>query len=125
MPRRRSGGLLLPWLSARLDGKEGRFVQIGNSLLLDKRFQALSAGARQLYICIALESGGKQEVEFPHGAARKYGFASTSFDRYVKELQNHGFLEKVGAGNFWQYAPSVFRFSVSWKLDPAPHLGDT
>ena len=124
MARRKTGGTLLPWLSAKVDGKEGRFIQVGNSLLLDKRYHALSAGARHLYLCMVMEAGGKQEVKFPHGAAKKYGIASTSFDRHIKELQANGFLQKVGAGLYWQYAPSVFSFSTDWKAKSAPQNGE-
>lgn len=124
MARRKTGGTLLPWLSAKVDGKEGRFLQVGNSLLLDKRYQSLTAGARHLYLCMALEAGGKQEVAFPHGTAKKYGIPSTTFDRNIKELQSNGFLEKIGPGTYWQYAPSVFRFSTDWKAKPAPRNGE-
>ena len=124
MARRRTGGILLPWLSARVDGKEGRFLQIGNTLLLDKRFQELSAGARQLYLCLCMEAGGKREVSFPHGAAKKYGFAATSFDRYIRELVENNFVEKVESGELLQFAPNVFRFSLGWKVNSAPHFGE-
>lgn len=125
MTRRRSGGTLLPWLSARVDGNEKRFIMIGNSLLLDKRFQRLSTGARQLYQCLCMEAGGKREVAFPHGVAKKYGIAATSFDRHIRELQAQGFVEKVEDGNYWQYAPNVYRFSLTWKTDSAPHFGES
>ena len=37
--RRRAGGNnnINPWLSARMDCKEGRFIQVGNSLLLSHK----------------------------------------------------------------------------------------
>lgn len=125
MTKHKSGGLLLPWLSAKPDGREGRFLQVGNSLLLDKRFQELSTGARQLYLCIAMESGGKREVGFPHSAAKKYGFPSTSFERYVKELQTAGFVEKVEDGNMLQFKPSVYRLTTAWKTKVPPQSGGT
>ena len=37
---------LLPWLSANMDCVDRRFVQIGNSFMLDSRTQNLSAGAK-------------------------------------------------------------------------------
>ena len=57
--RKRSSRTVLPWLTARSDGKEGRFIQVGNSLLLDKRVQKLSGNALRLYLCMAMESGGR------------------------------------------------------------------
>ena len=63
--------LMRPWLSANVDCKDGRFIQVGNSFLLSKRVQALSAGARITYLCMAMESGGKPTFEFPKAAAEK------------------------------------------------------
>lgn len=112
-----------PWLSAKADSKESRFLMVGNSLLFNKHFQGLSSGAKHLYFCISMESAGRIEVEFPHRAAKKYGIAHTSFDRHIKELQLKGFLEKVGDGNFYQFAPSRYRFRLAWKQNPPPNLG--
>ncbi len=83
---------LLPWLSARPDGKDGRFIQVGNSLLLSKRFQSLSRGAQHLYLCMAMESGGRREFIFPLSAAKKYGISSTCLRRQIGELKSEGFL---------------------------------
>lgn len=124
MAKRKSGGKLRPWLSAKPDSREGRFLQVGNSLLLDKRFQELSTGARMLYFCIANESGGQREVKFPHGAARKYGFASTSFERYVKELREKGFLFLTGGMDCGRFEANVYRFSFAWKTEPVPQSGE-
>lgn len=124
MPRRRSGATLSPWLSAKADCKEGRFLQLGNSLLLDKRYQALSTGARNLYLCMSMEAGGKAEFTFTHGTARKYGISDSSFDRWAKELRAAGFVLLVMPCNFAQYAPSVYRFIVEWRTKPAPQFGE-
>lgn len=42
---------LKPWLTNKAPGGKtnGRFIQVGNSLLMCKRFQALSTGAKYLY----------------------------------------------------------------------------
>ena len=76
MPRRKSADKcsILPWLSAKPDSREGRFTQIGNSLLLSPKFKELTTGARSLYIsmameellsvgCIVLKSSGKNTRE--------------------------------------------------------------
>lgn len=123
MPRYKARPLL-PWLSTKSDFKDRRFVQVGNSLLLDKNFQALSAGARWLYICLADESGGEREVKFPHGAARKYGFAASSFDRYIKELREKGFVELTGGVGYGRFKANVYRFSFEWKAKSAPQNGE-
>lgn len=105
-----------PWLSRNADGKEGRFVQVGNSLLLSKEFQTLTSGARLLYLCMTMESGGKREFTFTHGAGKKYGVAPSSYDRYVKDLQERKFIERLeDTDTAPQYAPGKYRFCFDWK----------
>lgn len=124
MPRRRSGATLLPWLSAQQDGKERRFLQVGNTLLLDKRFHALSSGARYLFLCMAMEAGGKRSVSFSRGVtARKYGISKNSFTRHCSELEASGFIRRIECGDFLQFSPAVYEFSHEWKAKPAPQDG--
>lgn len=106
---------ILPWVSGKADCKEGRFALIGNSLLLCDTFQGLSAGARWLYLCMAMECGGKREFAFTHGAGKKYGIAPTSYDRHIKELKEQGFIEQVDNPDMAQYAPGSYRFIFDWK----------
>ena len=113
MSRRRSGGTIKSWLSARSDCKEGRFIQVGNSLLLSSCFQGLSAGARFLYLCMAMESGGKRDFTFPLSSAKKYGIAKNSFSRYIKELSDSGFISVHSMANLRQ--PNEYSFSFAWK----------
>lgn len=89
---------MLPWLSARPDNKEGRFLMIGNSLLLSKKFQDLSAGSRFLYMAMSLEAGGKREFQFSRSSIKKFGVAETSFSRYLKELIDGKYIEVVFSG---------------------------
>lgn len=113
-----------PWLSERLDHKEGRYIQVGNSLMLSKRFQVLKPNTRFLYLCMALESGGKPNVQFSHGAAQKYGIPSTSFERAAKELQEAGFISLEIDEERSQFKTNIYRFINDWKLKPAPHFGE-
>lgn len=131
MPRRKAAknAVILPWLSAKADCKEGRFIQVGNSFLLafggKDQFVKLSSGARWMYLCMAMEAGGKSEVKFPHGAGKKYGIAGSSFDRYMKELKDSGFIDEVPDEELSQYGPRTYRFSLAWKsVKPAPHFGE-
>ena len=104
---------ILPWLSARADCKEGRFIQIGNSLLLSDSFAELSAGARMLYFCMSLECGGKRVFTFPLTAAKKYGFAPATFRRHITELEAAKFIS-VNSGKCVRQA-NVYEFSFGWK----------
>lgn len=107
-----------PWLSARADCSEGRFLQIGNSLMLSKPFQALSPGAQMLYLCMALESGGRREFIFPRTAAKKYGVKPRSLLRYIDELSDAGFIDKTSLRNLRQ--PNEYSFSFRWKEERPP-----
>lgn len=107
---------ILPWLSAKGDCREGRFLQLGNSLLLSAEFQTLSAEARQLYLAMALESGGKREFVFPLKSAKKYGFAETTFRRKVKELKEGGFIHVDSGHNL--RLPNHYSFIFDWKNKP-------
>lgn len=60
MSKRKHGPTIVPALSAKVDNKEKRFIQVGNSLLLSKQFHALSTGSRFLYFCMAMESDGRK-----------------------------------------------------------------
>ena len=104
---------LLPWLSAKPDGKEKRFIQIGNTLLLSKEFQALGSGAQRLYFAMAMESGGKRQFIFPQSAAKKYGITPSSLRRHVKELEQAGFLAVLSLQNL--RLPNEYEFSLRWK----------
>lgn len=123
MARKNNNGQLLPWLSARLDCKEKRFLQLGNSLFFSEEFRKLNTGSRWLYLCMAQESGGKREVTFSRKTAEKYGIPRNSFSRQIKELKDAGFLEISMEGNLWQFQPSVYRFSFAWKENAQPQNG--
>lgn len=111
---------ILPWLSAKGDNSENRFLQVGNSLLLDPRFNSLSLGARQTYICMCLDAGGKGEFTFPHGRAKTYNLGSRKFWDYIDELVKHGFISVEHNGNL--RVPNVYRFTFEdWKSRPPPH----
>lgn len=102
------------WLTAKTGKeKDGRFIQVGNSLFFSKEVQGLTAGARWLYLCMAEEAGGKREYNFTHTTAKKYGISSSSFDRQKKELIEKGFIEDISG--VAQYAPGKYRFCFDWK----------
>lgn len=91
------------WMSERADCREGRFLQVGNSLMLSEAVQELTPGARWLYFALAMESGGRPETTFTHSTAKKYGVASSSFERQIKELCDHGFIKRILDPDMMQY----------------------
>lgn len=117
MPRKKAARNveIKPWLSGNSDNREGRFIQVGNSFLLNQSVQKLSAGARCLYLCMAMESGGGRDVTFPRKSAKKYGIAESSFDRYTKELCENGFLTRIISESRDRCVPAEYRFCMEWK----------
>ena len=107
-----------PWLTAKQDCKDGRFIQIGNSLFFSKAFQHLSYGSQTLYLTMALESGGRKDFIFPLKAATKYGFNSSSFRRYIDELEKSGFIIRTSLANLRK--PNEYSFSSEWKSREPP-----
>lgn len=89
-------------------------MQVGNSLLLSKEFQSLHAGAAHLYLCMAMEAGGKREFTFPAASATKYGIALNSFDRFKKELINSGFIRIKDSGRTTR-EKNIYEFLFDWK----------
>ena len=102
------------WLSAKLDCKEGRFCQIGNSFLFSDKVQALSNGAFRLYICMAMESGGRREFKFPKSTAKKYGIPYQSYRGQLAELIKSGFV-KCTESNWNIRKENVYAFDLEWK----------
>lgn len=73
MSKRKHGPTIVPALSAKVDNKEKRFIQVGNSLLLSKQFHALSTGSRFLYFCMAMESDGRKNFILSQKDAKSTG----------------------------------------------------
>lgn len=115
MARHKANFTLSPWLSARADNKEKRFIQVGDSLLFSKAYQSLSSGAVRLYFAMAMEASGKIEFQFPLSVAKKHGFSQASFRRYITELEKSKFIT-INSGRTTR-EPNIYRFSFLWKLD--------
>lgn len=89
-------------------------MQIGNSLFLCEPFQALSAGAQHLYLCMALECGGRRQYTFPAKSMTKYGIPLRSSRRYVDELIDNGFISCIESGRNTR-TESKYEFRLDWK----------
>ena len=113
MSKRRSKPAIVQWLSARSDNRESRFIQVGNSLVLSHEFQDLGIGTRYLYLCMAMESGGKRDFTFPQKTAEKYGIKPSSLWRHIKELEAGKFI-KVYSGKPTR-EPNKYEFCPQWK----------
>ena len=116
MTKGKNKGEIKPWLSANCDCRERRFIQVGNSLMLSKEYARLSIGARFLHLCMSMEAGGKRDFQFPQRAFKKYGIATSSARRYIKELEKQGFITCSSGKCVRQ--PNNYSFSFMWKSSP-------
>ncbi len=69
-----------------------------------------------MYLCMAMESGGRQGFQFPLSAILKYGFNKNYGPKYIEELRANGFIELVSSGRTVR-RPNEYRFSFEWKAD--------
>ena len=106
---------LKPWLSGLRDCKDGRFIQVGNSLLLCEAFKKLNGNAYKTYFALCMESGGKPTATLSHAQAAKYGIAAATFDRAISTLKKEGFISCDFEDNPYKYKTNVYRFTYSWK----------
>lgn len=118
LSKRKHGPTIVPALSAKVDNKEKRFIQVGNSLLLSKQFHALSTGSRFLYFCMAMESGGRKDFILPQKDAKKYGIAPSSLRKHINELEAACFIRVYSRKPTRE--PNRYEFCLSWKLPPSP-----
>ncbi len=94
----------------------GRFIQVANSLMLSRRFQALTPNARWMYFCLSMEAGGRKEVTLSHSAAGKYGITKSGYDSAVRQLKEGGFIRLVdGLGRL---ESNRFEFVRDWQTRP-------
>ena len=117
MAKSQSSKPLKRWLTASSDCREKRFVQIGNTLLFDKKFASLSVGARYLYILAANEAAGSRDFQFPALKMKALGIKERTARKYIKELIDDGFVELVRSGRNTR-TPNDYRFSFYWLGTP-------
>lgn len=119
MPKKKRAGAELRWnASANADCREGRFIQVGNSLLLCDAFKALSPGARALYFAMLMEAGGRDEFQLPKSDLKKYGFPERSARRYIEELREAGFI--TWSSGWTVREPNDYKFSPTWRTPKGP-----
>ena len=73
-----------------------------------KKFRSLSAGAFKLYICCAMEAAGSINFQIPASKAEQYGIPRQSFVRYMKELEEAGFIQKERSGKIHPDSKRLF-----------------
>ena len=102
-----------PWQTCKENGKEERYIRLGNSQLLHPSMIGLSDKAKVIYMYMLLESGGKKEFCFPRSKYKKI-CGNDAFQRAKDELINKGFIkEKQNNANLRK--PNVYEFLADWK----------
>lgn len=99
----------------------GRFIMVANSLLLSKRFQALSPLAQKVYLCLAMEAGGQDVVTLSHAGAKKYGITKSGYDSAIRQLIDGGFIRFDD--NLSRLESNRFRFIPDWQQRAPPEKG--
>lgn len=94
MSKRKHGPTIEPALSAKVDNKEKRFIQVGNSPLPSKQFHALSTGSRFLYFRMAMESDGRKNFILPQKDA-KMAHGVNPRSRLIRFSKNSSFRRRM------------------------------
>ena len=118
MPRRKAARncIVLPWVSAKADCREPKFLQVGISLFESKAFQKLTPSQRYLYLCMCQDASGHQTFEFPRARFERYGIKNTAARDGIAALIEAGFITREYSGKIAREA-NQYRFSFAWKLD--------
>lgn len=110
------------WLTGskgeKVGDKNSPFTQLSVSLLTDPAFISLSIPARYLYACLTAEAGPERVFKFPRKTALRYGFPESSFFRYVKELEDRGFISRNSGKTTRE--PNIYQFEDIWKHNQPP-----
>lgn len=104
---------IVPWLTAKENEIDKRFIQVSNSILLNETFQSLSANSQMVYLCMSMESGGQSEFVFPKRAFEKYNISYSTARRSINELKQKRFITYESGANVRKN--NKFKFCYDWK----------
>ncbi len=96
----------------KLKDKNKKFVQIYHNQLCNEKFMKMSLGAQMLYVYMLDYSNGGQETQFPHRFYKKL-ITTPTFNKYISELENSGFVEVKESGKF-NHRPNIYKFIDKW-----------
>lgn len=117
MGRVKKGGYTVsPWLSARTDCREPRYIQAGVTLFEHPAFQELTPAQRLLYLAMCLDAGGKRKFTFSKARFTHYGVSNATARTAIDALIDAGFITRLYSGRTTR-EPSAYAFSDQWKLD--------
>lgn len=99
------------WETTKENGIEKRYIRIGSTKLA--RMTELSPSAFKVFVCMCMESAGKETFEFPYSKYKDY-MAKNTFKKVKAELIAAGYIEEV-QNNQNLRKPNVYRFATGWK----------
>jgi len=102
-----------PWETRKNNGKEERYIRMGNSQMLHPAIMNLSHSAFRVYTYMKLESAGKISFTFPKSKWKEF-ISPAGFQSAKNELCQAGLIEVEQKNAFLRKA-NVYRFSVDWK----------
>ena len=103
-----------PWQTKNTDGREKRYIRIGNSQLLSNAMNKgnLSHAAFRVYIFMLLEAAGKREFTFPHSKYSRI-ISDGGFQKAKAELIEKGFIKITEK---YKTRSNKYAFTDAWKL---------
>lgn len=99
------------WETAKENGIEKRYIRIGSTKLA--RMENLSSSAFKVFVCMCMESAGKQEFEFPRSKYKDY-MSSATFEKAKQELIDKGYIAEIESNKNLRKA-NVYKFISDWK----------
>lgn len=99
------------WETTKENGIEKRYIRIGSTKLA--RMTELSSSAFKIFVCMCMESAGKESFEFPRSKYKDY-MSSRTFEKVKTELIKKGYIEEIEQNKNLR-KPNVYRFVSSWK----------
>ena len=106
---------ILPWVSAKADNKEKKFLQIGVTLFENEAFQSLTPPQKIVYLAMCLDAGGSREFTFSKERFSHFGIPPSTARDAIEVLIQKGFITREFSGKL-AHTKSLFRFSLDWKL---------
>ena len=107
-----------PWLTAKADCREPKYIQCGVTLFEHPAFKRLTPAQRCLYLAMCLDAGGHREFTFSKARIEHYGFSYATGRDAINALIAGGFIIKLFSGQTTR-EKNGYAFSERWKLNRA------
>lgn len=117
--RYKSKHCIIPWLTAKIDCREPKYIQCGVTLFEHPSFKRLTPAQRCLYLAMCMDAGVHQEFTFSKARIEHYGFSYATGRDAIDALIAGGFITKIYSGQVTR-EKNGYAFSEQWKLIGTP-----